>query len=301
MNIKQFRYVMVLAEIGNFGKAADALNISQPSLSQYIKNIESQIGIALFDRSGGSVRLTDAGRVYIEAGKKILDLEHQMYSEFADLTEHRKGTVVIGTSPYRSASMMPIVAKEFHQRYPNMQLIVEEMTTDALYDAAEHGEFDFCITMLPIDQRLFYYEKIAEEELILAVPASFSSIPSEIIADRKYPAINASFIDQQPFIMITDNQVMQKALVNLCLDYDLNLQKTVVVKSLEAQIAMVRNGVGMALVPSGIERFCSADEVVFYSFKQNLPKREVVAIWRKDKKFNRATQDLLDIMKNIKW
>ena len=82
MNARQFRYILVLAAEGSFSKAAKVLNISQPSLSQYVKKIEKQCGLSLFERTNNEVRLTDAGRVYIEAGRKILDIEHQMEGQF---------------------------------------------------------------------------------------------------------------------------------------------------------------------------------------------------------------------------
>lgn len=301
MNMKQFKYVLVLANAGSFGKAAEELAISQPSLSQYIKKIEKQVGVELFDRTGGNVRLTDAGRIYVDAGKKILDLEHQMQSKFSDIVAYKTGSVVVGTSPYRSAGMMPTIVKKFHENYPGMHVVVEEMTTGELVDATEHGQFDLCLTILPIDERMFDYEKIMEEELVLAVPASYPVFQTENVEYRKYPAINAFQINNESFIMITENQVMQKALDNLCVDYGLSIKKVAVVKSLEAQIAMVRAGVGVALVPTGIDRFCADGEVQFYSFKQELPRREVVAMWRKDRQLNRATSDLLSIMKKIEW
>lgn len=92
MNMKQFRYVLILADKGSFSKVAEGLNVSQPSLSQYIKRIEHDLGVILFDRTGGNVRLTDAGRVYIEAGKKILDTERQMQKQFSDLTANQAGS-----------------------------------------------------------------------------------------------------------------------------------------------------------------------------------------------------------------
>ena len=101
--------------------------------------------------------------------------------------------------------------------------------------------------------------------------------------------------------MITESQVMQKALNSLCLEHKLNIHTAAVVKSLEAQIAMVRAGVGVALVPTGIERFCSGNEVRFYSFTQQLPKRKVVAMWRKDRYLSQASRDLIDGMKKIDW
>ena len=117
MNLKQFKYVLVLARTGSFSAAAEELNISQPSLSQYIKKIERDLGIELFDRAGGNVRLTDAGRVYIDIGRKMLDLEHRMSVALSDLSENKTGSVIVGTSPYRSASMMPTIAKRFRELY----------------------------------------------------------------------------------------------------------------------------------------------------------------------------------------
>ena len=84
MNEKHFLYVRTLAEERSFSRAAEALGISQPSLSQSIRKIEQDAGTELFDRSGAEIRLTDAGRVYLESAQQILDIERRMKSAFAD-------------------------------------------------------------------------------------------------------------------------------------------------------------------------------------------------------------------------
>ena len=94
MNLKQFKYVQILATAGSFAKAAELLGISQPSLSQYVKKIEQQLGAELFDRTGGALRLTDAGRIYLDAGGKILNLEHQMLGQLNDLAAYKDGCMV---------------------------------------------------------------------------------------------------------------------------------------------------------------------------------------------------------------
>lgn len=299
MNHKQFKYVLVLEKEGSFSKAADVLNISQPSLSQYIKKIEQEIGIELFDRANGEVRLTDAGRVYIEAGRKILDVEHQLEVQLSDLATHKTGSLVIGTAPYRAAGMMPVVAKRFQQAYPGIHLVIREGTTAELSEAVERGECDLCLTMLPLDDRIFSYEKVAEEEMILAVPASCEPFKTQTIVGLRYPAINVKDINRHSFVMLTDSQFMQKQLQNLVIDYKLILRTAAVVKSLGSQIAMVRAGVGMALVPSGIESFCLKEEVSFYSFAECLPKRVVVVMWRKDRKLSAIENELKSVIKNI--
>ncbi len=287
--------------MGSFSAAADELGISQPSLSQYVKKIEKQVDMTLFERINGDVRLTDAGRIYVEYGRKILNLEHQMETQFSDISENKTGSVIIGTSPYRSAGMMPEIAKRFKQKYPGMHLIIEEMVSSDLISKMQKGAFDLCLTMLPVDEKFFSYEKITDEEMILAVPTGYDELKTIVVSDRKYPAVDVRDIDEADFVMITESQVMQQALNNLCDKYDLNLKKAVVVKALEAQINMVRNGMGMAIVPSGIERFCSEHEVKFYSFIQNLPRREVVAMWKKDRELPEVVEDLIMTMKQIKW
>ena len=301
MYTKQLTYILTLAQEGSFSKAADTLNITQPSLSQYIKKIERQIGLSLFDRTNGDVRLTDAGRVYIEAGRRILSIEHQMENSFTDLKSYKTGSLIIGAAPYRAASMLPTIAKSFQNVHPGMQLVVREGTTAELVEGMEHGEYDLALTLRPIDERLFTWEKVMEEELVLAVPHSYSPTPAAHLPDRKFPAIQIEELNGKPLVMLTETQYMQKQLNNLVIDYKIKPTTAAVVKSLEAQIEFVKAGVGMALVPSGIERFCKQEDVTFYSFIPSIPKREVVVMWRKDRKLSKVAEELVSVIRSIEW
>ncbi len=301
MNAKQFKYALTLAQEKSFSRAADVLNISQPSLSQYIRKIEKEIGLDLFDRSNGDVRITDAGRVYIDAGQRILDIEHQMENAFTDISAHKSGSLIIGTSPYRAAGMMPLIAASFQKIHPGMHLIVRESTTSELEEGMERGEYDLALTLLPIDTRLFRHKIVMEEELVLAVPGRCKPLEAIPCNDRKYPAIAPSKLNGQAMVMLTDTQFMQNQLEHLCVDYALSIRLAAVVKSLEAQIEMVKAGVGMALVPSGIERFCQDSSVSFYSFTDPLPKRQVAVIWRKDRKLSTTAEELKAIICSIAW
>ena len=307
MTMKQLNYVLVLANTGSFSKAADILNISQPSLSQYVKKIESQHGIQLFDRTNGTVRLTDAGKVYIDAGRRILDLEHQLESQLLDIAENRSGSVLVGISPYRSAGMIPVIAKEFKKRYPGMYLVADERETQELKEAAERGEFDICITVFPVDEKMFEYVTIMEEEVIIAVPAGSDlerklSAYSVAMEGRKYKAVNAELLNEEPFVMVTESQVMQKILIEVSEKYELSLKKAAVVKSLEAQILMVREGLGAAFVPTGIEKFGGTDgKIAYFSLIQNLPRRKIIAMYRREKYLSEPAKELIEIMKKTEW
>ena len=140
-----------------------------------------------------------------------------------------------------------------------------------------------------------------EEELVLAVPSSFPSFSATTIPGKKYGAIDVKDLDGKSLVMLTDAQYMQKQLANLMFDHKITVHTAAIVKSLEAQIEFVKAGVGMALVPSGIERFCNDGSVTFYSFNQPLPKREVVVMWRKDRKLSKMADELKKVIHSIEW
>lgn len=182
-----------------------------------------------------------------------------------------------------------------------MHLVVREGTTAELVEGMAHGEYDLALTLLPIDGRVFSWERVMEEELFLAVPHSYPSLPATMLSSRKYPSIDVKELDEKSLVMLTEGQFMQKQLANLMLDHMIVVHPTAIVKSLEAQIEFVKGGVGMALVPSGIERFCKPEEVIFYSFSQPLPKRKGVVMWRKDRKLSKVAIELKNVIHSIEW
>ena len=223
-----------------------------------------------------------------------------MEVSFSDIAAYKTGSLIIGAAPYRTVSMMPEIACCFKAVHPGMHLVVREGTTAELAEGMEHGEYDLCLTLLPLDERLFMWENIAEEELILAVPSSMPRFDTSDVPGRKYPAVDASALNGRSMVMLTDAQYMQRQLTELAVGHSLTLETAAVVKSLEAQIAMVRAGVGMALMPSGIERFCNPSEVTFYSLKQPLPKRKLVVMWRRDRKLSGVAEELKQIIHGIR-
>ena len=146
-----------------------------------------------------------------------------------------------------------------------------------------------------------YVLKVLEEELVLAVPASFPALKAKKIPGRKYPAIKAGALKGQKLVMLTNGQYMQSQLKAITFEQGIELSAAAVVKSLEAQIEFVKAGIGMALTPSGIDRFCKPGEVTFYSFEEDFPRREAVIIWRKDRKLSKTAQELKNVILSIDW
>lgn len=291
MNMKQLQYVQVLASVGSFSKASDLLNISQPTLSQSIKKAERELGMELFDRAGGSVRLTDAGRVYIQIGRRMRELEHQLDSRLMDIAEYQTGTITVGLSAHRSVALMPRIVKEFKELYPGIVLHIEERKRSEILDAAEHGEFDLCLTTLPVAPQ-FCYETAYIEENVLAVP-EYVELNGKPMPDRKFPAVSVSQIDHSRFAMLNDEHPMQYELKQLCDQYCLNLTTTVVCTSLEVLFEMVKMDMGFAYIPS-----CMAHPtkgIRFYSLAENTNQREIIIMHRKTQYLSKPVLQLKEM------
>ena len=304
MNMKQLRYVLVLAHEGSFSKAAESLGITQPSLSQYIKKIESEQGVRLFDRTGSEVRITDAGRVYIDAGRRILDLEQQMERRFEDLAANRSGSIVVGVSPHRCIHLMPEIVKRFRALYPGMYLLIEERAGSSLLDDAEHGQFDLCIANLPVDEKIFRYQIMMKEEILLAVRTDTPfcrRLEKKAVqtAGRQYPTVDFRELAGETFVTLGETQPTQKRLDEMCAAEGLEINTAVECRTIETQFAMVRAGIGAALIPSGISRFSNEEKVAYFSFLQSVPYRDVAVVFRRDQYLSKAVKDLITIMTTL--
>ena len=304
MNTKQFEYVSTLAEKASFSRASEELNVSQPSLSQYIKRIEQELGVALFDRAGGDVILTDAGREFIDAGKKIIEIENQMRNRFTDLSEFKAGTLTIGVSPTRCRYLMPEIVKRFSKIYPGMHLVIEERFLDNLIDDAEHGVFDLCIATLPVDENVFDFDMMMEEEIVLAVPRAISLYAElhetqRICEDRAYPVIDITKINMANYVCLSDNQPTQKLMRLFCEEYGISVRCAVKCMSIETQFSMIKKGLGIGLIPSSLAKYSEECDVSFFSLEQKTPKRKMAVIYKKGKYMSEPIHALKEIMTSL--
>ena len=304
MNMKQFEYVLVLADKCSFARAAEELNVSQPSLSQFIKRLEKEIGARLFDRSNGEVRLTEAGKIYIDAGKKIIDTERQMKNRFADLSSHNAGTIVVGIAPTRCQYLMPEIVRRFHEAYPGMYVTVEERFLGSILEDAERGMYDLCVVTLPVDRNKFSYDFMMREEVILAVPKALSYCEvleknSECMNDRLYPAVDIRLIAGAPYVCLSDTQPTQIQLNDFEQKMDFTVRTAVKCMSIETQYSMVKAGIGLALIPSSLAKYSADDSLVYFSVKQEIPYRDMAVIYRKNQYLSKAAIALKDIMTTV--
>jgi DNA-binding transcriptional LysR family regulator len=105
--------VITIASTGSFSRAADELQIAQPTLSKYIQKLEKNIGIELFDRSTIPIRLTTAGELYVTAGKKMIDDDRQLQKQLQEVKYNQNLEIKVGISPSRAPYLMPFILSKY--------------------------------------------------------------------------------------------------------------------------------------------------------------------------------------------
>ena len=132
MNTRQIQYAVELSKTLNMSQVAERLGISQPALSKQILNLESELGVKLFDRATVPMTLTAAGEHFIREARELLYKKDQLQRSMARFQSGEAGQLVIGITPFRCAYLIPEVVRQVRQRYPGIQVKLHEAGSDQL-------------------------------------------------------------------------------------------------------------------------------------------------------------------------
>lgn len=153
MNLQQLEYALMLEKQGSFTKAAQSLNMTQPALSLQIKNLENEIGIALFDRSKGKIVPTDLGLKFLLKAGEIVMAGKQLKEYAYSLGEVHQGVLRLGIIPTLSPFLVPLFAESFLKKYPNLHMEINEMLTEEILQQIRLGELDGGIISTPVQRQ----------------------------------------------------------------------------------------------------------------------------------------------------
>ncbi|WP_171165552.1 transcriptional regulator CynR [Streptomyces sp. I05A-00742] len=145
LELRHLRYLLAVAEHRNFTRAAEDLHISQPTLSQQIKQLERTVGVQLLDRTGRTVRLTDAGETYVHHARRALRDLAAAERAVHDVRDLSRGHLRLAATPTFTAYLIGPLAAELHTRHPGITLTFREMPQDRLESALLADELDLGI------------------------------------------------------------------------------------------------------------------------------------------------------------
>ncbi|MGN0326485.1 MAG: LysR family transcriptional regulator [Lachnospiraceae bacterium] len=164
MDIRILRYFLTVAREQNFTKAAEQLNITQPTLSRQLAALEEELGTALFIRGSRSITLTETGLLLKRRALEIIDLEEKMLDELRVKEELMEGTITIGCGEFAAVETLAEICKGYKQKYPMVQIVLHTATADSVYDMMNQGLVDIGLFMEPVNTEGLDYIRIKESD-----------------------------------------------------------------------------------------------------------------------------------------
>ena len=164
MDIRILRYFLTVAKEQNFTKAAEQLNITQPTLSRQLSALEDEIGKALFIRGNRSVTLTETGILLKRRALEILDLEEKMMDELMAKEELIEGTITIGCGEFAAVETLAEICKTYKEKYPMVQIALHTANADSVYDMMNQGLVDIGLFLEPVNTEGLDYIRIMDSD-----------------------------------------------------------------------------------------------------------------------------------------
>ncbi|MDQ7040988.1 MAG: LysR substrate-binding domain-containing protein [Rhodothermus sp.] len=198
MELRALRYLLAVAEAGNFTRAAERCFVSQPALSQQIRKLEEELGEVLVDRSLTPVRLTAAGEVVVAHARRMLAELAAMRVALDELQGLRRGHLIIGAVQTVRTYLMPYAVTTFARTYPDVRLQVLELPADEVEAGVLEGRFHLGLSFVPTVQEGLDTEPLFTEELVLIVPpdhalAGQQVVPLEVLAQTPLALLPAMY------------------------------------------------------------------------------------------------------------
>ncbi|OLN23644.1 LysR family transcriptional regulator [Domibacillus antri] len=288
MDIKHLQYFIEVTNFNSFSRAADHLFITQPTISKMIKNLESELGVELFDRSRKKLVLTDAGRILLEQAKLVDQAFHNLETELDNLLELKTGHIRIGLPPIFDAHFFLKIIGLFHEKYPGITFQLVEDGSKKIEEAVEQNELDVGVIVLPTQNELFDHFSFMEEDLMLILPRSHP------LSDRE--EIHLQELAAESFILFNKDFALNDRIISSC--NKAGFQPHVISESSQWSFIeeMVASKLGISLLPESICRHLN-DHVCAVKVSNPSVNWNLAIIWRKNQYLSYAAKEWLHFTK----
>ncbi|MCS3747267.1 DNA-binding transcriptional LysR family regulator [Xanthomonas arboricola] len=276
-DLQQLRCFVAVADELHFRRAAERLNMTQPPLSRQIQLLEHSVGTALLERNSRHVRLTQAGRSLLAEARAILRM-----AENAGLRARRIGTgdagsVSVGFTAGASYRFLPEAIARWRRQAPDVDLQLKEMVSLAQLDALDAGRLDIGLLRPPIQRQGLHSRCVAREPLIAALPEDSPLAHRDSLRLQDFhgqPLVNYAPDEARYFYDLLAQLFGARGIAPRSVQY---------VSQIHSVLALVRGGMGMALVPEGASGLRYAG-IVYLPLRDEAPATpvELHLVWKQD-------------------
>jgi LysR family hydrogen peroxide-inducible transcriptional activator len=288
MEMHQLRYVVAVARTRSFSRAAEHCHVAQPSLSQQIQKLESELGERLFVRTRREARLTQHGDAFITRAIRILEEAEAAKREASDASGLLRGTLTVGALPTIAPYLLPGALAAFTKKYPGIEIIIHEDTTAQLLARALAFELDVALASPPLPLERLETRPILSEELLVALP------PGHPLTRK--PQVRTSDLAKEKLIVLKEGHCLGDQVLGFCERREFKPQISFRSAQLETIQALVRAGLGLSLIPAMAARSKNPAQPEYRSMASPRPERKIVALWPKQRPLGRAASEFLKLL-----
>ncbi|NKB32186.1 MAG: LysR family transcriptional regulator [Pseudomonadales bacterium] len=274
-SVKQLRYICAVAEYKHFSKAAEACFVTQSTLSAAIQELESQLGVVIFERSKKSVLITPLGERLLKQARLILGDVEDFVSLAKTHEEALAGDIRLGVIPTIGPFLLPHLLKELRQNYGKLKLYLKEDVSAQLYQQLLQGQLDLIILAFPYPLPEMETIGLLKDEFLLCLPPGHKL--------QKAKQVKQAQLRGESLLLLEEGHCLRDHALEACklekADTDLVYQGT----SLHTLVQMVANGLGVTLLPSiSIEADVLGDtNLQTRHFTNENVSRKIGMAWRK--------------------
>lgn len=272
ITLRQLRYFDALALHGHFGHAASACSVTQPALSVQIKELEQDLGVALFERGARQVRLTSFGEDFAPRARAIL----RAMDELGDLARASQdaffGRLRLGIIPTIAPYLLPAIIRSLSRSHPGLDIHVRETLTSRLLQELADAQLDAAIVALPVSEPSLTEVALFSERFVLVRPHE----------DEGSPVPDRESLREMRLLLLEEGHCFREQALSFCNIRSTQPREMMDGSSLSTLVQMVGAGIGVTLLPEmAVPVETRAATVSICRFPGAQPSRTVGMIWRK--------------------
>lgn len=287
MDFEQLRTFMEVSRLRSFSRAAEKLMVTQPAISAQIRTLENEVGARLFDRDGGKVTFTAAGKVFEPFAEHCLQCHNHIMVTVGELQRTPRGEISVSANEATSLYVLPAVFAQFKRQYSRVGLSIVRADRVKTIESVLNREVDFGVVSLPVKDARLTVDMLHRDDVVLVAPGNHP------LADRE--SIKFDEIVPQPLLL--PKQGRQRELIeDLFRSRDTQPRIAMEVESSELLKRLITAGLGIGFLPrSNVLADTKSGALKIIKVEGVRINRELALVYRRDKTLTRAALMFLEI------